>query len=97
PTERPALRPGRTGELSVNQEQVLAALRTVQDPDLHTDIVSLGFVKDVRIAAGEVVFTIELTTPACLVRDQMKAEAVQKVAALPGVQVAGATMTADVR
>ena len=36
--------------MSVTKEQVLAALRTVQDPDLHKDIVTLGFVKDVKIA-----------------------------------------------
>lgn len=83
--------------MSVTQEQVLAVLRSVQDPDLHKDIVSLGFVKDVRVAGGEVDFTIELTTPACPVRDVMKAEAEQKVAALPGVTAARANMTAAVR
>ena len=83
--------------MSVTQEQVLSVLRSVQDPDLHKDIVSLGFVKDVRVAGGEVDFTIELTTPACPVRDVMKAEAEQKVAALPGVTAARANMTAAVR
>ena len=83
--------------MSVTQEQVLAALRSVQDPDLHKDIVTLGFVKDVRIDDGSVDFTIELTTPACPVRDQMKDEAEQKVSALPGVRQARAKMTADVR
>jgi ATP-binding protein involved in chromosome partitioning len=83
--------------VSVSEEQVLSALRTVQDPDLHKDIVTLQFVKDVKIQGGEVDFTIELTTPACPVRDEMKAEAEQKVAALPGVSVARANMTANVR
>jgi len=83
--------------VSVTQEQVLAALRTVQDPDLHKDIVSLEFVKDVKIRGGEVDFTIELTTPACPVRDEMKAEAESKVSALPGVSAARATMTSNVR
>jgi ATP-binding protein involved in chromosome partitioning len=83
--------------VSVTQEQVLAVLRTVQDPDLHKDIVTLGFVKDVRISGAEVDFTIELTTPACPVRDEMKAEAESKVAALPGVGAARAKMTADVK
>jgi ATP-binding protein involved in chromosome partitioning len=83
--------------VSPTKEQVLDALRTVQDPDLHKDIVALGFVKDVAIAKGEVDFTIELTTPACPVRDEMKAEAEQKVAALPGVTAARAKMTADVK
>jgi ATP-binding protein involved in chromosome partitioning len=81
----------------VSREQVLEALRGVQDPDLHKDIVSLGFVKEVAICGGEVGFTIELTTPACPVRDIMKAEAEQRVAAIPGVTAAHAKMTADVR
>lgn len=83
--------------VSVTQEQVLAALKAVQDPDLHKDIVTLGFVKDVKISGAEVDFTIELTTPACPVRDQMKAEAEQRVAALSGVTAARAKMTANVR
>jgi ATP-binding protein involved in chromosome partitioning len=83
--------------LSITQEQVLGVLRTVQDPDLHKDIVTLGFVKNVRVEGDAVDFIIELTTPACPVRDEMKAEAEQKVAALPGVRVARAEMTANVR
>jgi ATP-binding protein involved in chromosome partitioning len=83
--------------VSLSQESVLAVLRTVQDPDLHKDIVTLGFVKDVKIADGEVDFTIELTTPACPVRDQMKAEAEEKVKSIPGVTAARAKMTADVK
>jgi len=83
--------------LSVTQEQVLDALRAVQDPDLHKDIVTLGFVKEVKIDGGRVDFTVELTTPACPVRDEMKAEAERKVSALPGVQSASARMTANVR
>jgi ATP-binding protein involved in chromosome partitioning len=51
----------------------------------------------VNITGGEVDFTIELTTPACPVKDQMKLEAEQKVGALPGVTAARAKMTADVR
>ena len=83
--------------MSVSAEQVLAALRAVQDPDLHKDIVTLGFVKDVKISGSEVDFTIELTTPACPVKDQMKAEAEGLVRGLPGVSAARATMTADVK
>jgi ATP-binding protein involved in chromosome partitioning len=82
--------------VSVTKDEVLSALRTVQDPDLHKDIVTLGFVKDVRIAGGDVDFTIELTTPACPVREEMKAEAEAKVAALAGVSAARAKMTANV-
>jgi ATP-binding protein involved in chromosome partitioning len=83
--------------VEVTREQVLDALRAVKDPDLHKDIVTLNFVKEVRIQSGEVDFTIELTTPACPVRDEMKAEAERAVGALPGVTAARAKMTADVR
>jgi ATP-binding protein involved in chromosome partitioning len=69
----------------------------VTDPDLGRDIVSLGFVKDVRIANGSVGFTIELTTPACPVREQLRQQARQAVAALPGVGAVNVTMTASVR
>jgi ATP-binding protein involved in chromosome partitioning len=82
--------------VSVTKDEVLSALRNVQDPDLHKDIVTLGFVKEVEVRGGEVDFTVELTTPACPVKDQMKAEAERLVAALPGVSVARAKMTANV-
>jgi len=82
--------------VSVTKEQVLSALRDVQDPDLHKDIVTLGFVKDVQIKGSEVDFTVELTTPACPVKEELKAEAEGKVAALEGVTAARAKMTANV-
>ena len=61
--------------MQVEQAAVLEALKVVQDPDLHRDIVSLGFVKDLTIDGGRVAFTIELTTPACPVKDQMRDQA----------------------
>src|SRR3989338_7609922 len=78
-------------------DQVLNVLKAVHDPDLRRDIVSLGFVKDVRVQNGHVAFTIELTTPACPVRDLMKEEARSAVAKLPGVSQVDVTMTAQVR
>ena len=82
--------------MTVTKEQVLSTLRAVQDPDLHKDIVTLGFVKDVAIDGGEVDFTIELTTPACPVKEEMKEEAEGRVRGLPGVTAARAKMTANV-
>src|SRR5438034_10317987 len=70
---------------AVKESSILEALRIVNDPDLNRDIVSLGFVKDLRINDGKVSFTIELTTPACPVKDQLKAEAQSAVAKVPGV------------
>jgi ATP-binding protein involved in chromosome partitioning len=82
---------------SLTEQAVLDALRGVRDPDLHKDIVTLGFVKDLRVEDGRVSFTIDLTTPACPVKDQMREQARAVVAALPGVTDVQVTMTATVR
>ena len=58
--------------MALSESVVLDALRVVQDPDLHRDIVSLGFVKHVNITGGHVAFTVELTTPACPVQDLLR-------------------------
>jgi ATP-binding protein involved in chromosome partitioning len=69
----------------------------VIDPDLRKDIVTLGFVKDLAIDAGRVAFAIELTTPACPVKDQLRDQATAVVRALPGVSDVQVKMTANVR
>src|SRR5215472_3251001 len=83
--------------MPVEQASVLEALKIVQDPDLHRDIVSLGFIKDLRIDANRVAFTIELTTPACPVKDQMRDQARAAVMAVPGVSSVDVQMSARVR
>lgn len=83
--------------MSVSQETVLEALKNVQDPDLHRDIVTLGFIKNLTIEGGKVSFQIELTTPACPVKDLMEAQARELVTALPGVDEVEIEMTAQVR
>ena len=82
---------------NLDADAVLDALRAVQDPDLHRDIVTLGFVKDIRIAGGEVSFQVELTTPACPVKDLLKPQCEVVVGALPGVERAEVEMSARVR
>lgn len=81
----------------VTEAAVLHSLRVVKDPDLHRDIVSLGFVKDVKICNGAVKFTLELTTPACPVKDQLKNQAQEAVLRVPGVTEVNVNMTAQVR
>ncbi len=83
--------------MAVDQRAVLDALAVVHDPDLHRDIVSLGFVKDLAVAEGRVAFTIELTTPACPVKDQMRDQARAAVLRVPGVTEVDVTMSARVR
>jgi len=83
--------------MPVTADQVLAALSVVQDPDLHRDIVSLGFVKDIEIDGGRVSFKVELTTPACPVKEILEQEARDAVEAIPGVETVELEMTAQVR
>src|SRR5216110_2666652 len=82
---------------SPDRDAVLNALRVINDPDLRRDIVSLGFIKDLSISDGKVSFAIELTTPACPVKDQMHEQAMAAVRAVPGVASVDVRMTANVR
>ncbi len=59
----------------LTEQNILEALRAVKDPDLHRDIVALNFVKNVAVSGSDVRLTIELTTPACPVREELKADA----------------------
>ncbi len=61
-----------TTENAVSVERIREALSTVQDPDLHKDLVSLDFIRDIRISGRDVSFTITLTTPACPLKDKLK-------------------------
>lgn len=82
----------------LTEENVLQALRLIKDPDLHKDIVSLGFVKDLKIQGRDVNFTLELTTPACPVRDQFKIDCVKVIREnIDGVGEVNLTMTSNVR
>jgi metal-sulfur cluster biosynthetic enzyme len=67
--------------------QVLAALARIIDPDFGMNIVDCGFIKDLTIdpAAGAVSFRMELTTPACPIKDDFEKAAREYVAALPWV------------
>jgi ATP-binding protein involved in chromosome partitioning len=80
-----------------DRDAVLNALRVVIDPDLRRDIVSLGFIKDLSLTDGNVSFAIELTTPACPVKDQLRDQATAAVRAVAGVRTVEVRMTANVR
>lgn len=70
----------------ITQEQVLAALSKVMDPDLHMDIVSLGMISEIKINGGKVAFKLTLTTPACPVKEKIEQESRDVVKAIPGVE-----------
>ena len=80
----------------VTEQAVLDVLAQIQDPDLHKDIVTLGFIKDLKIEGGNVSFRIVLTTPACPVKDQMESAARELVSSLPGVESVSVKMDAEV-
>jgi ATP-binding protein involved in chromosome partitioning len=81
----------------LSESAVLDALRPIIDPDFGKSIVDLGFVKQLRIEGSRVAFAIELTTPACPVKEQFERSARERVLALPGVERVDVTMTANTR
>lgn len=82
---------------AVSREDVLEALRPIVDPDLGRSIVELGFIKNLAIDQGRVRFDIELTTPACPVKEAFEKDARERVGALAGVDAVEVRMTADTR
>ncbi|HVO91616.1 MAG TPA: Mrp/NBP35 family ATP-binding protein [Terriglobales bacterium] len=70
---------------ALTQDRILEALRQVQDPELHRDIVSLGMVKDLGVSNGKVSFTVELTTPACPLRETIETDCKKALAGVPGI------------
>jgi len=81
----------------LNEENILEALQRVKDPDLQRDIVSLNFVKDLKIDGRNIALTIELTTPACPVREELKAASVRAIREhIEGVGVVDVKMTSKV-
>lgn len=58
--------------MEITREQVLAALRNVEDPDFKKDLVTLNMIKELTIEDKKISFTLELTTPACPMKDMLK-------------------------
>lgn len=65
--------------MPITKDQILDQLRTVNDPELHRDLVTLNMVKNVAYCDGAASITIELTTPACPLKDQIHQEVTQAV------------------
>ncbi len=79
------------------KEQVIDRLRTVNDPELHKDLVTLNMVKDVVISGGKVHVHVELTTPACPLKDRISADVQTAVGQLAGVDEVTLEFSAQVR
>lgn len=83
--------------VTVDRDAVVAALATVRDPELHRDIVSLNMVKDLEIDGGTVRFTIELTTPACPLKETIEQDVRAALERVDGVRAVELDWGADVR
>jgi ATP-binding protein involved in chromosome partitioning len=73
--------------MSFTQSDILKALSTVEDPDLKRDLVSLGMIKDIKIEAGKVSFTVVLTTPACPLKEKIRQDCENAVKNIVGQSV----------
>ncbi len=83
---------------TLTERDVLDALKGVQDPEIHRDLVDLGMVKDIRIGEGTLALTINLTTPACPLKGQIDREVRAALAGRLGSALAvTVNMTAEVR
>lgn len=58
--------------MSITREKVLEALSNVIDPDLGKDLVTLNMIEDIEIDGKKVAFTVNLTTPACPMKEQIQ-------------------------
>lgn len=69
------------------QKQIMAALSTVIEPELHKDIVSLNMVRDLEVTGDTAKFTIVLTTPACPLKNVFQERcAAAVIGHVPGIQ-----------
>lgn len=80
----------------MTKESIIQALRGVQDPELHKDLVTLEMVKSVDVSGSAVRLGIELTTPACPLKDQIEKDIRQALAPL-GVRDVAIDWSARVR
>lgn len=81
---------------TISRDAILAALGTVQEPELHRDLVTLNMIHNLEILDGTVKFDIMLTTPACPLRGKIEAEARQAVLSVPGVKSVEIKLDANV-
>ncbi len=65
--------------MTITKQQVIEALRTVHDPDLKQDLVTLGMVSDIQVSEELIQFTVILTTPACPLKEMIRRDCQQAI------------------
>ena len=74
---------------------VLEVLRPVQDPELRKSLVELNMIRNVKVVAGKVSFTLVLTTPACPLREFIVEDCEKAVKTLSGIETVDVEVTAE--
>ncbi len=77
----------------IKEQDILKTLSSIIDPDFQKDIVSLGFVKNIKIKNGDVSLDIELTTPACPIKSEFQNKAIELIREIPGAKNISVNMT----
>ena len=80
----------------ISKVEIIQKLQTVMDPELNRDLVSLNMIKDVSIEDGNVSLSVELTTPACPLKNQIKNDVMNVISEIEGVKTVKVNMTANV-
>ncbi len=83
--------------IETTTDRVLDALKTVQDPDLKRDLVTLGMIENLSAENGRVEFTLVLTTAACPLKAEIEADCRRAVSAIEGVREIEIRTTSRVR
>lgn len=79
------------------ERRVMEALGTVNDPELHRDLVSLGMIKDLTLDGSTLSVTVNLTTPACPMKAQIERDVREALARVPGLETVNLAFDAQVR
>jgi FeS assembly SUF system protein len=78
------------------RDQIIAALKTVYDPEMPVNIWELGLIYEVRVdEAGKALVRMTLTAPNCPVAGSLPAEVERKARAVPGVTGVKLELTFD--
>jgi ATP-binding protein involved in chromosome partitioning len=81
----------------ITEELVLEKLSHVMDPELHRDLVSLGMIKNIEISGINLSLTVELTTPACPLKDKIRADVLEALNTIDGIGEIHIDVTGRVR
>lgn len=81
----------------LNKDTIIKALATVQEPELHQDLVSLNMIKDLKLDNGAVELTVMLTTPACPLKSVIEGDIRNALSKIDGVKEVQVNFDSNVR